>query len=95
MNWAILTQRLDQFDLRAFGAILTRRIDEAHLHALRGQVERLMRQRRAHDVAIIGKRRFERRRRNTDMVQAAEFHVTSIYSRHPSESWGLMPLRST
>ena len=70
----LLAQRLDQFDLRAVGAVFARRIDEADFHALLLESEGLMRDRRAHDIAVIAQRFLDRGRRDADMVETAEFH---------------------
>src|SRR5439155_17695272 len=65
---AVLAQRLQQLDLAV------RRVDEAHPHALCRQVERFVDLRRTEQVAIHRDAFLDRRRRDADMVEAAEVH---------------------
>src|SRR5690606_37335915 len=75
-NRGVSRERLDQLDLRAIkGTRRSRCIDKAHLHSLVRKVERLMYLRRAHHVAVKDNAVGDRRRRNADMVQAAQFHI--------------------
>ena len=69
----------DQLDLGAVGAIFARRIDEANLHALRGKIEPCVDLGRAHDVAIISDRFFDRRRRNADVIEPSQFHCAASF----------------
>src|SRR6476659_10385333 len=71
----VLAQRLDQLDLRIG------RVDEADADALRGEVEGGAMRLGAEHGPIGVEALLDRRRRNADMVEAAEFHwsiVTSV-----------------
>src|SRR4029079_14615649 len=75
----VLAQGLDQFDLRIG------RVDEADTDALRGKIECWAVRLGAEHLAIGFEALLDRRRRDADMVEAAEFHGSSLLAAHCEE----------